>query len=55
MEFGIPSSTSRLTGEDIYAVFNRGLSKVEVTESGMLGDHPQLTEVLARHGIGLAI
>ena len=44
---------SRLTGEDIYAVFNRGLSKVEATESGMLVDHPQLPEVLARHGIGL--
>ena len=46
---------SRLTGEDIYAVFNRGLRKVEATESGMLVDHPQLPEVLARHGIGITI
>ena len=44
---------SRLTGEDIYAVFDRGLVKVEVTESGMLVDHPDLPHVLARHGIGL--
>ena len=44
---------SRLTGEDIYAVFDRGLTKVEATESGMLMDHPELPHVLARHGIGL--
>ena len=44
---------SRLTGEDIYTVFDRGLTKVEATESGMLMDHPELPHVLARHGIGL--
>ena len=44
---------SRLTGKDIYAVFDRGLSKLDATESGTLVDHPKLPEVLARHGIGL--
>ena len=44
---------SRLTGEDIYAVFDRGMHKVEPTESVMLVDHPELPDVLARHGIGL--
>ena len=44
---------SRLTGEDIYAVFDRGLAKVEATESGMLVDHLDLPDVLARHRIGL--
>ena len=44
---------SRLTGDDIYAVFDRGLAKVEATESGMLVDHPDLPEVLARHEIRL--
>ena len=44
---------SRLTGEDIFAVFDRGVGKLEATESGILMDHPDLPDVLARHGIGL--
>ena len=44
---------SRLTGEDVYAVFDRGVGKLDATESGMLMDHPELPDVLARHGIGL--
>ena len=44
---------SRLTGEDVYAVFDRGLGKLESTETGMLKDHPDLPQVLARHEIGL--
>ena len=44
---------SRLTGEDIFAVFDRGVGKLEATELGMLVDHPDLPDVLARHGIGL--
>lgn len=45
---------SRLTGEDVYAVFDRDLGKLNVAETGTLLDHPRLPEVLERHGIGLA-
>ena len=44
---------SRLNGEDVFAVFNRGLGKLEVAETGMLMDRPDLADVLERHGIGL--
>ncbi len=44
---------SRLTGEDVYAVFDRGLGKLNVAEKGMLMEHPELPNVLERHGIGL--
>lgn len=46
---------SRLTGSDVYAVFDRGIGKLEVRESGMLWDHPDLPDVLARHRIDLVI
>ena len=45
---------SRLTGEDVHAVFDRGLGKLNVAETGTLMDHPRLPEILERHGIGLA-
>ena len=44
---------SRLTGEDVLAVFDRGLGKLASTGAGMLKDHPELPEVVARHGIGI--
>ena len=44
---------SRLTGEDVYAVFDRGVGKLDIAETGMLMDHPELPDVLERHGIGL--
>ena len=44
---------SRLTGEDIYAVFDRGTGKLGSAETGMLMNHPDLPDVLGRHGIGL--
>lgn len=45
---------SRLTGEDVYAVFGRGIGKLTVSETGKLAvDHPELPDVLGRHGIGL--
>ena len=44
---------SRLTGKDVYAVFDRGVGKLDATEAGMLMDHPELPDVLARHGFGL--
>ena len=45
--------TSRLTGQDIYAVFDRGVEKLASLDTGRLEDHPELPEVLERHGIGL--
>ena len=44
---------SRLTDEEIYAVFDRGKAKLEATETGLLTDHPDLPDVLQRHGIEL--
>ena len=46
---------SRLTGEDIYAVFGRGAGKLASVDTGRLEDHPVLPEVLERHGIGLIV
>ena len=46
---------SRLTGEDIYAVFDRGAEKLVSIDTGRLEDHPELPEVLERHGIGLIV
>ena len=44
---------SRLTGGDVYAVFDRGAGKLEAVETDMLMDHPDLPDVMERHGIGL--
>ncbi len=44
---------SRLTEEEVYAVFDRGMAKLEATGTGLLEDHPDLPEVLKRHGIEL--
>ena len=44
---------SRLTGSDIYAVFDRGIGKLEAREFGMLQDHRALPDVLAKQGIDL--
>ena len=44
---------SRLTEEETYAVFDRGMAKLEVTATGLLKDHPDLPDVLKRHGIKL--
>ena len=46
---------SRLTGEDVYGVFDRGIAQLTSTETGMLANHPELPDVLARHGIGIAV
>ena len=46
---------SRLTGEEIYAVFDRGMAKLEAIGTGPLGDHPDLPDVLKRHGIDLVL
>ncbi len=44
---------SRLTNEEVYAVFDRGITKLHPSETGMLTDHPDLPEILERHGIEL--
>ena len=46
---------SRLTGADVYAVFDRGIGKLEARESGTLPDHPDLPDVLAKYEIGLIV
>lgn len=43
----------RLTGGDVYAVFDRGAGKLEAVETGTLAEHPDLPAVLERHAIGL--
>lgn len=45
--------SSRLTGEDAYAVFDRALAKLDTLASGMLPDHPEVTDVLSKYGIQL--
>jgi len=37
--------SSRLTGADIYAVFDRGTRKLYAEETGALPDHPDLPTV----------
>ena len=43
----------RWTGEDVYAVFDRGIGKLGINESGMLVDHLALPVILTRYGFGL--
>jgi hypothetical protein len=44
---------ARLTGDDYIAVFERAVEKLLVLEACELKDHPELPEVLERHGIQL--
>ncbi len=44
---------SRLTGEDVYAVFDRSTGKLASAETGLLEHHPELPDILKRYGIGL--
>lgn len=47
--------SSRLTGADVYAIFDRAFEKLQVERTGQLPDHPELPAVLHRHHIGLVI
>ncbi len=47
--------SSRLTGVDAYAVFDRALEKLDTTDQGKLQHHPELPAVLARHKIRLVV
>ena len=44
---------SRLSGEDAFAIFDRGIDKLQVSDSGALHDHPALPAILRRYAIGL--
>ena len=45
--------SSRLTGADAYAVFDRALAKLDASASALLQDHPALPNVLSEYGIQL--
>ncbi len=47
--------TSRLTGADVYAIFDRGINKLKWNDSGMLTGHPRLPSVLRKYSIGLVL
>lgn len=47
--------SSRLTGTDVYAVFDRTIDRLDVSDSGDLAAHPALPEVLERHRISLVV
>ena len=44
---------SRLTGADVYALFDRSLGRLQVLDWGALAWHPDLPAVLQRHAIVL--
>ncbi len=46
---------SRLTGEDVYAVYDRSVGKLKAGDVGLLEEHVELPGVLERHGIGLLV
>jgi len=45
--------SSRLTGGDAYAVFDRALSKLQAASTGLLAEHPDLPDILGRYDIRL--
>ena len=45
--------SSRLTGGDVYAIFDRGIAKLDAPETGTLPEHPELTDVLSNYNIKL--
>jgi len=47
--------SSRLTGTDVYAIFDRTIGKLQSTNTGDLAGHPELPDVLHRHGISLLL
>ena len=46
---------SRLTGEDVYAIYDRSVGKLKAGDVGQLEEHVELPGVLERHGIGLLL
>ena len=46
---------SRLTGEDVYAIYDRSIRKLATGAVGQLAEHVELPGVLERHGIALVL
>ena len=46
---------SRLTGEDVFAIYGRSVRKLKTGDFGQLDAHVELPDVLERHGIGLLV
>ena len=46
---------SRLTGGDVYAIYDRSVAKLKAGDVGQLEAHVELPGVLERHGIGLLL
>jgi hypothetical protein len=47
--------SSRLTGADVYAIFDRATAKLQTRTAGELLKRPELPEVLRRHQISLVV
>ncbi len=47
--------TSRLTGNDAYAIYDRSVMKLKTGDIGQLEEHVELPDVLERHRIGLLL
>lgn len=45
--------SSRLTGQDVYAIFDRALDKLSVMDTGWLAEHPELPAILSRFDMRL--
>ena len=46
---------SRLTGEDVCAIYDRSIGKLKAGDVGQLEEHVELPGVLERHGIALLL
>ena len=46
---------SRLTGEYVYAIYDRSVEKLKAGDVGQLDEHVELPGVLERHGIGMVL
>ena len=46
---------SRLTGKDVYAIFDRAVGKLDSTPTRPLEDHPDLPEIFQEYGINLIL
>ena len=47
--------SSRLTGADVYAVFDRAIDRLNAADSGILPNHPALPKVLSSYNIRLIV
>lgn len=47
--------SSRLTGADVYAIFDRGIKKLVAAETGFLSERADLPTVLSTYGVKLIV